>query len=157
MTLSSEQRYRGIPLVAGRASGTALVLTEPLNAWGGLDPSTGEIVHHSHPQKGADITATVLVLEETRGSGTNAQVLAQTWSEGHGPAAVILARPDYVLCVGAVVSRELYDVACPVVVLNEEDFRSIPRGARIEVDVSADAATVIVRTVPDRPDHRLGA
>lgn len=145
MTLSSEQRYSGSPLVAGRATGTALVLTEPLNAWGGLDPSTGHIVHHSHPQKGADVTGAVLVLEETRGSGTNAQVLAQTWSEGHGPAAVILARPDYVLCVGAVVSRELYDVTCPVVVLDEEDHRSIPQGARIDVDVSADAATVIVR------------
>lgn len=123
-----------------------MVLTDTLNAWGGLDPSTGAIVHHSHPQKGADITGTVLVLEETRGSGTNAQILAQTWSEGHGPAAVILARPDYVLCVGAVVSRELYDITCPVVVLKEGDHCRIPQGAEVEVEVSDEAATVLVRS-----------
>lgn len=142
-----EQRLTGIPLVPGKASGIATVLTETLNAWGGLEPSTGEIVHHSHPQKGIDITACVLVLEETRGSGTNAQVLAQTWAMGHGPAAVVLARPDYVLGVGAVVSRELYGVVCPVVVLCEEDYRRMRSGAMVDIDVSDDVASVVVRDV----------
>lgn len=144
MTVCSERRYYGVPLVAGEAAGSAMVLTEPLNVWGGLDPATGVIVHHSHPQKGVDVTGSVLVLEETRGSGTNAQVLAQTWSEGHGPAAVVLARPDYVLCVGAVVSAELYGVTCPVLVLDQADYREMSTGAHVEVAVSADTATVTV-------------
>jgi uncharacterized protein len=142
---SSEQVWDAAPLVPGHGVGITLVLSEPLNAWGGLDPTTGLIVHHSHPQRGADVTGTVLVLEETRGSGTNAQVLAQTWAEGHGPVAVVLARADYVLCVGAVVSQELYGVACPVVVLNDEHHRTLTDGLQVEVDASAGSATVTVR------------
>jgi predicted aconitase with swiveling domain len=124
--------------------GTTLVLSEPLNAWGGLDPTSGRIVHHSHPQRGADVTGRVLVLEETRGSGTNAQVLAQTWAEGHGPVAVVLARADYVLCVGAVVSQELYGVSCPVVVLDDEHHGMLTDGLHVEVDASGESATVII-------------
>ena len=148
MTTSSEQVWGAAPLVPGHGAGTTLVLSEPLNAWGGLDPTTGLIVHHSHPQRGADITGMVLVLEETRGSGTNAQVLAQTWAEGHGPVAVVLARPDYVLCVGAVVSQELYGVTCPVVVLDGEHHGTLTDGLHVEVDASAESATVTVRERP---------
>jgi predicted aconitase with swiveling domain len=143
--VSSEQVWDAVPLVPGRGVGPTLVLSEPLNAWGGLDPTTGRIVHHSHPQRGADVAGTVLVLEETRGSGTNAQVLAQTWAEGHGPVAVVLARPDYVLCVGAVVSQELYGVTCPVVVLDSEHHGTLTNGLQVEVDASGESATVTVR------------
>jgi uncharacterized protein len=142
---SSEQIWDAVPLVPGYGVGTTLVLSEPLNAWGGLDPTTGRIVHHSHPQRGADVTGTVLVLEETRGSGTNAQILAQTWAEGHGPVAVVLARADYVLCVGAVVSQELYGVTCPVVVLDDEHHRTLTDGLQVEVDASWESATVTVK------------
>jgi predicted aconitase with swiveling domain len=145
VTTSSDQVWDAAPLVPGHAVGITLVLSEPLNAWGGLDPTTGLIVHHSHPQRGADVTGRVLVLEETRGSGTNAQVLAQTWAEGHGPVAVVLSRPDYVLCVGAVVSQELYGVTCPVVVLDDEHHRTLTDGLQVEVDASGEFATVIVR------------
>ena len=141
---SSEQVWDAAPLVPGHGVGTTLVLSEPLNAWGGLDPTTGLIVHHSHPQRGADVTGTVLVLEETRGSGTNAQVLAQTWAEGHGPVAVVLARADYVLCVGAVVSQELYRVTCPVVMLDAEHHGMLTDGLQVEVEASSGSATVTV-------------
>jgi predicted aconitase with swiveling domain len=148
---SSEQVWDAVPLVPGHGVGPTLVLSEPLNAWGGLDPTTGRIVHHSHPQRGADVTGTVLVLEETRGSGTNAQVLAQTWAEGHGPVAVVVARPDYVLCVGAVVSQELYGVTCPVVVLDSEHQGTLTNGLQVEVDASGESATVTVKPrVPAR-------
>jgi len=143
--VSSELVWEAVPLVPGHGVGTTLVLSEPLNAWGGLDPTTGRIVHHSHPQRGADITGTVLVLEETRGSGTNAQILAQTWAEGHGPVAVVLARADYVLCVGAVVSQELYGVTCPVVLLDGEHYGTLTDGLQVEVDASGESATVTVR------------
>jgi predicted aconitase with swiveling domain len=151
VTISSDQVWDAAPLVPGYGMGTALVLSEPLNAWGGLDPATGLIVHHSHPERGADVTGTVLVLEQTRGSGTNAQVLAQTWAEGHGPVAVVLARADYVLCVGAVVSQELYGVTCPVVVLDDDHHKTLTDGLQVEVDAYAESATVTVRgSIPAR-------
>ncbi|WP_024804210.1 aconitase X swivel domain-containing protein [Nocardia sp. BMG51109] len=144
MSTHSELHLAATALVDGRGAGTACVLTEPLNAWGGLDPATGVIVHHSHPQRDTDITGCVLVLEETRGSGTNAQVLAQTWASGHGPAAVVLARPDFVLCVGAVVGDELYGVRCPVVVVGEAEYRLLQSGSRVEVVADRGEGTVTI-------------
>jgi predicted aconitase with swiveling domain len=129
-------------LLAGDARGTALKLTEPLNAWGGLDPESGVIVHHSHPQRGESVTGRVLVMPESRGSGTNAQIFAQAWASGHGPVAVVLGSPDYVLCVGAVVSRELYAVGCPVVVADPGDYAGIHTGDSIVLRASETHSTM---------------
>jgi uncharacterized protein len=129
-------------LVAGYAHGQALKLTEPLNAWGGLDPDTGDIIHHSHPQRGQSLAGRVLVMQESRGSGTNAQVFAQAWANGNGPLAVVLAAPDYVLCVGAIVAHELYGVACPVVVANPDDYQLINGGETLVVEATEGGATL---------------
>lgn len=131
-------------LVAGLAGGRAVKLTEPLNAWGGLDPETGEIIHHSHPQRGRTLGGRVLVMRESRGSGTNAQVLAQAWANGKGPVAVVLAEPDFVLCVGAVVGAELYGVTCPVVVVAGDDYRALADGDTLTVDAVSEGASVTV-------------
>jgi hypothetical protein len=141
-------------LLAGEASGTALTLTEPLNAWGGLDPDTGIIVHHSHPQRGACIAGRVLVMPESRGSGTNAQIFAQAWAKGRGPVAVVLESPDFVLCVGAVVSNELYDVGCPVVIAEADDYARIADGDSIMVNANETHSTMRV-TSGAEPGHAL--
>ena len=128
-----------------------LKLTEPLNAWGGLDPDTGVIVHHSHPQRGSSVAGRVLVMPESRGSGTNAQVFAQAWANGNGPAAVVLAAADYVLCVGAVVGRELYGVHCPVVVATANSYAGLTSGDIVAVCATESEGTLQIlarRTAP---------
>lgn len=141
----SELRIGGHTLLTGVGEGEVLRLTEPLNAWGGLDPSTGTIVHHSHPERGISVAGRVLVMHETRGSGTNAQIFAQAWAEGNGPVAVVLDSSDFVLCVGAVVGRELYAAQCPVVVVKDVDYDRLSTGQRVVVDAGVDDATVRIR------------
>ncbi len=141
----SDRAFTARTLVAGHAQGEVLKLTEPLNAWGGLDPETGIIVHHSHPQRGESLAGRILVMQESRGSGTNAQVFAQAWANGNGPLGVILAAPDYVLSVGAVVSNELYGVACPVAVIGPEGYAALAHGDDLTVAADDVAATILVR------------
>ena len=129
-------------LLPGTGRGTVLKLTEPLNAWGGLDPDSGVIVHRSHPQRGQCMAGRVLVMPQSRGSGTNAQVLAQAWSNGRGPLAVVLGAPDYVLCVGAVVCRDLYGVICPVVVADPTSYDSLRDRDEVTVEATEQHATV---------------
>ena len=129
-------------LLSGTAEGVVLMLTEPLNAWGGLDPGTGTIVHHRHPQRGSSVAGRVLVMPESRGSGTNAQVFAQAWATGNGPAAVVLAAADHVLCVGAVVSRELYGVHCPVVVATANSYAGLTSGDIVAVCATESEGTL---------------
>jgi uncharacterized protein len=142
---ASDVTVRATTMLSGAACGQTLKLTEPLNAWGGLDPATGVIVHHSHPQRGRSLAGRVLIMPESRGSGTNAQVFAQAWANGNGPLAVVLAAPDYVLCVGAIVSRELYGTACPVVVVDTDHYDAIADGDIVAVSADDTGATVTIQ------------
>ena len=125
---------RGRSLGPGAASGLALVLTEPLSLWGGLDPATGNIVDARHPQQGNVISRRVLVMPSGRGSSSSASVLAEATRLGTGPAAILIAEPDLILAIGAVVADELYGRRVPIVELEMADVAQIPDGARVVVE-----------------------
>ncbi len=126
-------------LVAGTATGPALVLQEPLSFWGGVDPATGDVIDPRHPQRGANVAGRILVLPAGRGSSSSSSVLAEAIRAGTGPAAIILGEADPILALGAIVARELYGIVTPVVVAHEEvrtgdsvRVRATPRVVRIE-------------------------
>ena len=112
-------------LVEGHATGPALVLDEPLSFWGGLDPSTGEIVETGHPQRGEVVTGRILVMPSGRGSSSSATVLAEAIRAGNGPAGIVLGEPDDIITIGALVAMELYGVAIPVIVASAAAFHAI--------------------------------
>lgn len=105
---------------AGEAEGTALVLSEPLSFWGGIDAETGRIIDHSHPDLGKVITGRILVMPSGRGSSSSSSVFAETIRRGTGPAGVILSVSDPILTVGALIAQSLYGLECPVVVCATE-------------------------------------
>ena len=126
-------------LVAGSATGTALVLEEPLSLWGGIDPATGDIVDPRHPQHGANVAGRILVLPSGRGSSSSSSVLAEAIRARTAPAAIVLGEADPILALGVIVARELYGNTVPVVVahtgLGTGDrvrVLATPRAARIE-------------------------
>jgi predicted aconitase with swiveling domain len=103
-------------LVPGTATGEVLVLDEPLSFWGGVEPATGEVIDVRHPQRGANVAGRVLVMRSGRGSSSSSSVLAEAVRAGTAPAAIVLADPDPILALGAIVARELYGRAVPIVV-----------------------------------------
>ncbi len=115
-------------LLAGAATGPALVLDEPLSMWGGLDPETGEIIDRRHPQAGATATGAILVLPAGRGSSSSSSVLAEAIRRGTAPVALVLSEPDDILLIGALVARELYGVVCPIVVAAPATYQSLRTG-----------------------------
>ena len=103
-------------LVPGTATGEVLVLDEPLSLWGGVDPETGDVIDVRHPQRGANVAGRILVMASGRGSSSSSSVLAEAVRAGTAPAAIVLAEPDPILALGAIVGRELYGRDVPVVV-----------------------------------------
>ncbi len=99
----------------GDATGVALVLAEPISFWGGIDAATGRIIDRSHPQLGACVTGTMLVMPGGRGSSSSASVLAEAIRSGTAPAGIVLGMPDPILTVGALVAESLYGARCPIV------------------------------------------
>ncbi len=123
-------------LVSGTASGAILKLAEPLSLWGGLEPITGEITDRRHPQSGIIVTGRILVMPSGRGSSSASSILLEAVRLHTAPAAIITAEVDGILALGAVVARELYDSAPPLLVVNAEDYAQLVDGQ--QVTISAD-------------------
>ena len=136
MTVSSGPVSRVRVLVAGAASGEALVLDEPLSFWGGVDPSDGRIIDRHHPQHGEIVHGKVLVMPSGRGSSSSSSVLAETLRAGTGPVAILLAESDPIVALGSVVAGELYGDSIPVLVVDRFVYEGITAGQvfRIEPD-----------------------
>ena len=110
--------------VAGRAEGPVLLLEQALSFWGGIDAETGRIIDRTHPQLGACVTGTILVMPGGRGSSSSSSVLAECIRLGTAPAALVLATPDPILVVGSLVAQSLYARTCPIVVGAIDGIRS---------------------------------
>jgi predicted aconitase with swiveling domain len=78
-------RVVGIAMNGGNASGEALVLTEPLSFWGGVD-DLGTISDVHHPQLGVNVSGQVVFLPSGRGSSSSSSSLAELIRAGVGPA-----------------------------------------------------------------------
>lgn len=114
-------------------SARALVLSEGLSLWGGMDPATGELIDAHHPQRGANLAGRVVVMPSGRGSSSSASVLAEAVRAGTAPAAIVLSEPDLILAIGAAVAAELYGVVVPIVVLDPEARSAIAEGDRVVI------------------------
>jgi predicted aconitase with swiveling domain len=120
----------GRAYAAGEADGVALVLSEPLSFWGGIDVTTGHIIDRTHPDVGKRVTAAILIMPGGRGSSSSSSVLAESLRNGTGPAGIVIGLPDPILTVGAIVAESLYGVRCPIVVSTIEGFAT---GARVRI------------------------
>lgn len=127
---------------AGEAEAEALVLSAPLSFWGGIDVATGRIIDQSHPDLGTIITGSVLVMPGARGSSSSSSVFAESIRLGTGPVGIILAVPDPILTVGALVAHSLYGVRCPVVVCA---INGIVTGERVRIRARESGPAEVVR------------
>lgn len=109
----------------GEAKGPVLRLTQPLSFWGAFDPATGAIIDVHHPQRGLCLKGVILVMRESRGSGSAPGAIAEAIRRGTAPAAIVLQEADVNLAIGAAVARELYGKACPVLQVEEAAFAII--------------------------------
>ena len=134
--------FDAVTLVPGAASGPVLKLDEPLSFWGGLDSATGTIIDRSHPQAGASVAGAMLMMPAGRGSSSGSATLAEALRLGCGPAAILMLERDAVVVVGAMVAAELYRLACPVVLANERDWKTLAAAASFVVEAGPNGASI---------------
>lgn len=120
-------------LTQGDAEGPVLSLDEPLSFWGAFEPRTGVILDVHHPQRGACVTGTVLVMTETRGSGSAPGAIAEAVRLGTAPAAIILAEPDINLAIGAEVAATLYGSRCIIACVKEGELARLRKASAITI------------------------
>lgn len=120
-------------LHAGYAEGPMLKLDAPLSLWGGFDPATGTIIDIRHPQRGRVLTGQIVLMEESRGSGTAPGAMAEAIRLGTAPLAIILVRPDTNLAIGAMVASTLYGKDCAILAVSPEDFARLSGEAALSI------------------------
>lgn len=130
----------GVFQLAGEAQGQALVFSQALSFWGGIDAGTGDIIDHSHPGLGLNVAGKVLVMPGGRGSSSSSSVLAEAIRCGTAPAGIIIERLDPILAVGAIVAEFLYAIRMPLVVC---DIAGIVSGDPISIRSNAAGQAVV--------------
>ncbi len=120
------------PQTRGEACAAPVLLTRPVSFWGGVGP-TGDVIDRHHPDVGTALAGRVLVMRGGRGSSSAASVLAELIRVGAAPVAVVLAEPDPIIALGAIVADELYGLAVPVVTVELDDLARLGGRARLAV------------------------
>jgi uncharacterized protein len=135
--------FHGLALSDGRGRGPVVAIP-PLSFWGGYDAETGRVIDRSHPALGRVLVAKVLVMSAGRGSSSSSSVLAEAIRLATAPAAIVLAEPDPILAVGAIVAEALYGRRCPIVVLAPDDHIVLASAASADVRVEGGEARVVI-------------
>jgi len=128
---------RGRKVVPGVAEGEALVTTEPISGWGGVDPRTGTVIETRHELRGQSFAGKVLVFPGAKGSsGWSAQFhLARVM--GTAPAAWLFNQMTTKVALGAVVSH-----APAMTDFDIDPLAVIRTGDWVRVDADAGIVTI---------------
>ena len=132
--MSGISALEGRSLVDGHASAPLLYADVGLSFWGGVDPFSGEVIDRHHPLSGECLAGRVLAIPSGRGSCTGSSVLMELISNGHAPAALVLAEADEILTLGVLVARTLFQRSLPVLCIGREAFGQVRGNAFARID-----------------------
>jgi len=117
---------KGRKICAGKASGEAIVSSEGVSFYGGVDPDTGVVVEKGHPLEGKSIAGKVLVFPQGKGSTVGSYTMYRLKKNGKAPAAIINKECETIVAVGAIIS----EIPC----VDKIDISQIKSGSIAEVD-----------------------
>ena len=120
---------RGRKVVGGVVEGAALVTTETISGWGGIDVETGNIIDLRHELAGQCFAGKVLVYHGAKGSSGWSSQFHQARNNGVAPLAMVFNETTTKIALGAVVTH------CPAVTgLDQDPTRVIHTGDWVRVD-----------------------
>ncbi len=128
------EKMKGRTIFGGKVEGEALVSTEPISFYGGVDPDTGKVVEKGHPLEGKSIAGKVLVFPQGKGSTVGSYIMYSLKKNGKAPAAIICKETETIVAVGAIISE--------IPMVDKIDISQIKTGDKVKID--ADNAIVEV-------------
>jgi hypothetical protein len=129
----AERVIAGRVIVAGEATGEALVTRHALSFWGGYDFHTGEIIDKHHPLAGIRAGGRILAVPFSKGSSTTTAVLLEAVRAGTAPAAILTTGADAFFALASIVADVMYGKPFPVIALEADDFASLLTGECLSI------------------------
>ena len=116
----------GRSITKGKVEGEALVTSQAISFFGGVDPESGVVVERGHELQGETIAGKVLVFPTGKGSTVGSYTLYRLKYNGMAPSAIINAECETITAVGCIIS----DIPCVDLV----EIEKIETGTRVTVD-----------------------
>lgn len=133
-------------VVKGITKGEALVTSQPISFWGGLDPKSGMIIDRRHELYGKIVSEKVLVFPYGKGSVSGTTVLLEAIRRNKAPIAIVNLVTDPIIAASAVLAEKMYGKIIPIVDKPERNpIEVISTGDFVKVDANSSVIEVTKR------------
>lgn len=126
---------KGRTISPGKVEGEAIVSSEPIGFYGGIDAKTGIVIEKGHPLQGEKVTGKILVFPCGKGSTVGSYVIYGLAKNGVAPAGIINKETETIVATGVI----LAGIPC----IDKIDISKIKTGDKLVLD--ATSATVDIK------------
>lgn len=95
---------KGRCISPGRAEGEALVSTQPIGFYGGIDAKTGIFIEKGHELEGQSVKDRILVFPRGKGSTVGSYVIYGLKRNGVAPRAIINQETETIVATGTILA-----------------------------------------------------
>ncbi len=120
---------KGRIISPGKAEGEAIVSTEPIGFYGGIDAKTGIVIEKGHPLEGKKVTNKILVFPYGKGSTVGSYVIYGLKKNNVAPAGIINKETETIVATGVI----LAGIPC----MDQIDIDKIKDGDKIILDADS--------------------
>jgi predicted aconitase with swiveling domain len=120
------EQLKGRIIYKGKAEGEALVTSQPISFYGGVDPATGVIIEKGHELQGQSVKDKILVFPTGKGSTVGSYTLYRMKKNDTAPAGMINNECETVVAVGVIIS----EIPC----VDKIDISKIKTGDKIQIE-----------------------
>jgi len=120
------EQLKGRIIYKGKTEGEALVTSQPISFYGGVDPATGIIIEKGHELQGQSVKGKILVFPTGKGSTVGSYTLYRMKKNGTAPAGMINKECETVVAVGVIIS----EIPC----IDKIDISKLKTGNKIQIE-----------------------
>ena len=117
---------KGRMISPGKVEGEAIVSSEPIGFYGGIDIKTGIVIEKGHPLEGKSVKDKILVFPCGKGSTVGSYVIYGIKRNGVAPAGIINKETETIVATGVI----LAGIPC----IDQIDVDKIKNGDAIILD-----------------------
>lgn len=117
---------KGRTISPGNVEGEAIISSEPIGFYGGIDIKTGVVIEKGHPLEGKKVTGKILVFPYGKGSTVGSYVIYGLKKNGMAPAGIINKETETIVATGVI----LAGIPC----VDQVDIEKIKNGDTVVLD-----------------------
>jgi len=117
---------KGRIIFKGKVEGEALVTSQPISFYGGVDPESGILVEKEHELEGKNLKGKILVFPNGKGSTVGSYGIYRMKKNNVAPIGMINEECETVVAVGAIIS----EIPC----VDKINISKIKTGDTVRVD-----------------------